>query len=134
MEILSLHEKMDDLRVEKWEHLLEIQQKQIEMLTTMFKKHLEEDHDQQAGSLMVSLAACNHFAGSSHMLLQPEHHHFPTSSSSWPMTLATAIHKYRTLSSRIPTPEHGPPRDGKGCASPMRIRHRPSAHRLAMAC
>ena len=47
MEILSLHEKMDDLRVEKWEHLLEIQQNQIDMLTTMFKKHLEEGHEQQ---------------------------------------------------------------------------------------
>ena len=50
MEILSLHEKMDDLRVQKWEHLLEIQQKQIDMLTTMFKKHLEEDHDRKQGS------------------------------------------------------------------------------------
>ena len=50
MEILSLHEKMDDLRVQKWEHLLEIQQKQIDMLTTMFKKHLEEDHDRKPGS------------------------------------------------------------------------------------
>ena len=50
MEILSLHEKIDDLRVEKWEHLLEIQQKQIDMLTTMFKKHLEEDHDRKPGS------------------------------------------------------------------------------------
>jgi len=49
MEILSLHEKMDDLRVAKWEHLLKIQQEQITMLTTMFKKHLEEGHKQGDG-------------------------------------------------------------------------------------
>ncbi|MEE2718530.1 MAG: DUF1003 domain-containing protein [Planctomycetota bacterium] len=45
MEILSLHEKLDELRVEKWEHLLQIQQEQIKMLTTMFERHLREDHD-----------------------------------------------------------------------------------------
>ena len=46
MEILSLHEKVDELRVEKWEHLLEIQLDQIRMLTTMFQKQLEEEHGQ----------------------------------------------------------------------------------------
>ncbi|MDG2201548.1 MAG: DUF1003 domain-containing protein [Phycisphaerales bacterium] len=46
MEILSLHEKVDELRIDKWEELLEIQQQQIHMLTTMFQKHLEEEHGQ----------------------------------------------------------------------------------------
>jgi uncharacterized membrane protein len=46
MEILSLHEKMDDLRVQKWQELIEIQQDQIRMLTTMFQKHLDEEHGQ----------------------------------------------------------------------------------------
>ena len=49
MEILSLHEKVDELRIEKWEHLLQIQQDQIRMLTTMFQKHLEEEHGQDSG-------------------------------------------------------------------------------------
>ena len=49
MEILSLHEKIDELRIEKWEHLLQIQQDQIRMLTTMFQKHLEEEHGQDSG-------------------------------------------------------------------------------------
>ena len=44
MEILSLHEKVDDIRVKKWEHLLEIQQDQIQMLTKVFEKHIREDH------------------------------------------------------------------------------------------
>ena len=44
MEILSLHEKVDELRVEKWEHLLQIQHEQIEMLQKMFERHLREDH------------------------------------------------------------------------------------------
>lgn len=48
MEILSLHEKMDDLRVEKWEQLIEIQQEQITMLTSMFKRHLEQEHGEDA--------------------------------------------------------------------------------------
>lgn len=48
MEILSLHEKVDELRIEKWEHLLQIQQDQIRMLTTMFQKHLDEEHGQDS--------------------------------------------------------------------------------------
>ncbi len=44
MEILSLHEKLDELRVEQWEHLLQIQQEQIEILTKMFERHMREDH------------------------------------------------------------------------------------------
>ena len=48
MEILALHEKVDDIRVTKWEHLLEIQQNQIEMLTQVFQKHIREDHDKNS--------------------------------------------------------------------------------------
>lgn len=38
LEILSLHEKLDDLRESKWAELIEIQQKQIEILTKLLKE------------------------------------------------------------------------------------------------
>lgn len=37
LEILGLHEKLDDLRDEKWRELLETQQKQIELLTKLLE-------------------------------------------------------------------------------------------------
>lgn len=38
LEILSLHEKLDDLRESKWEELIKIQQKQIELLTRLLNE------------------------------------------------------------------------------------------------
>ena len=38
LEILSLHEKIDDLRESKWMELIEIQQKQIELLTRLLNE------------------------------------------------------------------------------------------------
>jgi len=37
LEIIGLHEKLDDLRDEKWRELLETQQKQIEILTKLLE-------------------------------------------------------------------------------------------------
>ena len=50
MEILSLHEKMDDLRDQKLQHLLETQQEQIEMLTSLMQQHLKQDHHEDPES------------------------------------------------------------------------------------
>ncbi len=38
LEILTLHEKFDDLRNQKWDELIVIQQKQIQLLTELLKK------------------------------------------------------------------------------------------------
>ncbi len=38
IEILGLHEKLDDLRESKWEELIKIQQKQIELLTRLLNE------------------------------------------------------------------------------------------------
>ena len=38
LEILSLHKKIDELREQKWIELIEIQQKQIEMLEKLLEK------------------------------------------------------------------------------------------------
>jgi uncharacterized membrane protein len=50
MEILSLHEKMDDLRDQKLQQLLETQQEQIQMLTTLMQQHLKQDHHHDSDS------------------------------------------------------------------------------------
>ena len=39
LEILSLHEKLDELRESKWEELIKIQQEQIRLLTQLLKEH-----------------------------------------------------------------------------------------------
>ncbi len=38
LEILSLHEKIDELRDEKWRELIDLQQKQIALLTTLLER------------------------------------------------------------------------------------------------
>lgn len=43
LEILSLHEKIDDLRESKWIELIEIQQKQIELLTRLLNERGEKN-------------------------------------------------------------------------------------------
>lgn len=39
LEILSLHEKLDELRESKWTELIRIQQEQIKLLTQLVKEH-----------------------------------------------------------------------------------------------
>jgi uncharacterized membrane protein len=41
LEILSLHEKLDELRDQKWTELITMQQKQIELLTQLLKEREE---------------------------------------------------------------------------------------------
>jgi uncharacterized membrane protein len=41
LEILSLHEKLDELRDQKWGELIQMQQKQIELLTQLLKEREE---------------------------------------------------------------------------------------------
>jgi uncharacterized membrane protein len=43
LEILSLHEKIDELREQKWSELIEMQQKQIELLTALLKGKTVQD-------------------------------------------------------------------------------------------
>ena len=50
MEILSLHEKMDEVRDDKLQQLIESQQEQIEMLTRILNKHLKQDHHHDSDS------------------------------------------------------------------------------------
>jgi uncharacterized membrane protein len=42
LEILSLHEKMDELRDLKWSELITMQQEQIRLLTQLLKEHVAE--------------------------------------------------------------------------------------------
>lgn len=42
LEILSLHEKIDELREMKWAELITMQQEQIRLLTQLMKKHVAE--------------------------------------------------------------------------------------------
>jgi uncharacterized membrane protein len=40
LEILSLHEKVDELREMKWAELMTMQQEQIRLLTQLMKEHV----------------------------------------------------------------------------------------------
>ena len=42
LEILSLHEKMDELREKNWAELITMQQEQIRLLTQLMKEHVAE--------------------------------------------------------------------------------------------
>ena len=42
LEILSLHEKIDELREMKWAELITMQQEQIRLLTQLMKEHVAE--------------------------------------------------------------------------------------------
>ena len=43
LEILSLHEKLDELREMKWGELITMQQEQLRLLTQLMKEHVFED-------------------------------------------------------------------------------------------
>jgi len=43
LEILSLHEKLDELREMKWSELITMQQEQLRLLTELMKEHLSAD-------------------------------------------------------------------------------------------
>ena len=43
LEILSLHEKLDELREMKWSELITMQQEQLRLLTQLVKEHLAAD-------------------------------------------------------------------------------------------
>ena len=43
LEILSLHEKLDELREMKWSELITMQQEQLRLLTQLMKEHLSAD-------------------------------------------------------------------------------------------
>jgi uncharacterized membrane protein len=43
LEILSLHEKLDELREMKWSELITMQQEQLRLLTQLMKEHLTAD-------------------------------------------------------------------------------------------
>ena len=43
LEILSLHEKLDELREMKWSELITMQQEQLRLLTQLMKDHLSAD-------------------------------------------------------------------------------------------
>ena len=45
LEILSLHEKIDELREMKWEELITIQQEQLRLLTQLMKERVSADGD-----------------------------------------------------------------------------------------
>ncbi len=40
LEIVGLHEKLDELRESKWAELITMQQEQIELLTQLLKEHV----------------------------------------------------------------------------------------------
>jgi len=50
LEILSLHEKLDELREMKWSELITMQQEQLRLLTQLMKEHLSADGTQPATS------------------------------------------------------------------------------------
>ena len=43
LEILSLHEKLDELREMKWSELISMQQEQLRLLTQLMKEHITAD-------------------------------------------------------------------------------------------
>ena len=50
LEILSLHEKLDELREMKWSELITMQQEQLRMLTQLMNEHLSADGNHPATS------------------------------------------------------------------------------------
>jgi uncharacterized membrane protein len=50
LEILSLHEKLDELREMKWSELITMQQEQLRLLTQLMKEHLSADVNHPATS------------------------------------------------------------------------------------
>jgi uncharacterized membrane protein len=48
LEILSLHEKLDELREMKWSELITMQQEQLRLLTQLMKEHLSADGNHPA--------------------------------------------------------------------------------------
>ena len=50
LEILSLHEKLDELREMKWSELITMQQEQLRLLTQLMKEHLSADGNNPATS------------------------------------------------------------------------------------
>jgi uncharacterized membrane protein len=50
LEILSLHEKLDELREMKWSELITMQQEQLRLLTQLMKEHLSADGNHPATS------------------------------------------------------------------------------------
>jgi uncharacterized membrane protein len=50
LEILSLHEKLDELREMKWSELINMQQEQLRLLTQLMKEHLSADGNHPATS------------------------------------------------------------------------------------
>ena len=50
LEILSLHEKLDELREMKWSELITMQQEQLRLLTQLMKEHLSADSNHPATS------------------------------------------------------------------------------------
>jgi uncharacterized membrane protein len=50
LEILSLHEKLDELREMKWSELIAMQQEQLRLLTRLMKEHLATDGNHPATS------------------------------------------------------------------------------------
>ncbi len=53
LEILSLHEKLDELREMKWSELITVQQEQLRLLTLLMKEHLSADGNHPATSSHV---------------------------------------------------------------------------------
>ena len=50
LEILSLHEKLDELREMKWSELMTMQQEQLRLLTQLMKEHLSAESNHLATS------------------------------------------------------------------------------------
>jgi uncharacterized membrane protein len=48
LEILSLHEKLDELREMKWSELITMQQEQLRLVTQLMKEHLSADGNHPA--------------------------------------------------------------------------------------
>ena len=48
LEILSLHEKLDELREMKWSELITMQQEQLRLLTHLMKEHISADGNDTA--------------------------------------------------------------------------------------
>ena len=49
LEILSLHEKVDELRESKWAELIRLQQQQIQLLTQLLKERAIVAEDERPG-------------------------------------------------------------------------------------
>ena len=50
LEILSLHEKLDELREMKWSELITMQEEQLRLLTQLMKEHLSAEGNHPATS------------------------------------------------------------------------------------